>query len=342
MMERMNRQWLLARRPQGIVSSDDFQWVERPVPELSEGQLLVRNLYLSCDPTQRGWIGRDTYLPAVRLGDVMRSVAVGEVVESRDGRFESGQLVQGMLGWQDFAVVSAESSTLTPLLPGIPIEASLNVLGLNGLTAYFGLLEIGRPQSGETVVVSAAAGATGAAAGQIALIKGCRVVGIAGGPEKCRYVRELGFHAVIDYKNEDVAARLRETCGKGIDIYFDNVGGDPLNAALAHLAMRGRVVLCGAISRYNDTTPAPGPSNYLSLIVQRGRMEGFIVLDYYDRATEAIPILYGWVTEGKLKYRSDVVHGLENAPAALARLFKGENQGKQLVKVADPTQRSQR
>ncbi|HKA51709.1 MAG TPA: NADP-dependent oxidoreductase [Candidatus Dormibacteraeota bacterium] len=333
----MNRQWLLARRPQGMVSADDFHLVEQPIPELSDGQVLVRNLYLSCDPAQRGWIGHDTYLPAVKLGDVMRSIAAGEVVESRHRRFESGQVVQGILGWQDFAVVNPDSSMLTPVLPGVPIDASLSVLGLNGLTAYFGLLEIGRPQPGETVAVSAAAGATGSAAGQIALIKGCRVVGIAGGSDKCRYVSELGFHAVIDYKAEDVSERLRETCPNGIDIYFDNVGGDMLNAALARLAMRGRVVLCGAIARYNDTAPSPGPSNYLSLAVQRGRMEGFIVLDYYDRASEAIPVLYGWMNEGKLKYRTDVVHGLENAPAALARLFNGENQGKQLVKIADPS-----
>lgn len=333
----MNRQWLLARLPQGMVSADDFQLVEQPIPELSDGQVLVRNLYLSCDPAQRGWIGRDTYLPAVKLGDVMRSIAAGEVVESRHDRFESGQVVQGMLGWQDFAVVNPDSSMLTPLFPGVPIEATLGVLGLNGLTAYFGLLEIGRPQPGETVAVSAAAGATGSAAGQIALINGCRVVGIAGGSDKCRYVSELGFHAVIDYKAEDVSERLRETCPNGIDIYFDNVGGDLLNAALARLAMRWRVVLCGAIARYNDTAPTPGPSNYLALARQRGRMEGFIVLDYYDRAGEAIPVLYGWMNEGKLKYRTDVVRGLQNAPAALARLFKGENQGKQLVKIADPS-----
>lgn len=334
MPERTNRQWLLARRPRGMVSADDFELVERTVPELSEGQVLVRNLYLSCDPTQRGWIGRDTYLPAVKIGDVMRSVAAGEVVESRDSRFDPGQLVQGMLGWQDFAVTEP-GAALSPLLPGIPIEASLSVLGLNGLTAYFGLLEIGRPKEGETVVVSAAAGATGSLAGQIALINGCRVVGIAGGEAKCRWVRELGFHEAIDYKAEDVPARLREACPNGIDIYFDNVGGSLLNAALACLAMHGRVVLCGAIARYNDSAIEPGPSNYGQLIVQRGRMEGFIVLDYYNRATEAIPILYGWMTAGKLKYRTDIVHGLENAPAALVRLFTGENHGKQLVKIAE-------
>jgi NADPH-dependent curcumin reductase CurA len=335
---KVNRQWLLARRPQGMVGADDFKWVESPVPEPSDGQVLVRNLYLSCDPTQRGWMARDTYLPAMKLGEVVRSGAAAEVVKSRHPDFEPGQLVQGMLGWQDFAVVTPKGASLFPLLPGIPIEASLSVLGLNGLTAYVGLLEIGQPQPGETVVVSAAAGATGATAGQIALIKGCRVVGIAGGADKCRYLLELGFDAAIDYKSEDVNARLRETCPKGIDIYFDNVGGDILDAALARLAMRGRVVLCGAISQYNNQAPEPGPRNYTQLIVQRGRMEGFIVLDHYGLASEAIPILYGWMNEGKLKYRTDVMQGLENAPAALARLFKGENNGKQLVKIADPRQ----
>jgi NADPH-dependent curcumin reductase len=336
---RINRQWLLARRPRGMVSADDFQWIEVPTPELSDGQALLRNLYLSCDPAQRAWMARDSYVPAVKLGEVMRSGGIGEVVKSRHHEFEPGQLVWGVLGWQDFAIISpGPSSMISPLLPGVPVEANLSVLGLNGLTAYFGLLEIGRPQPGETVVISAAAGATGSAAGQIALIKGCRVVGIAGGPDKCQYVSELGFHAVIDYKAEDVDARLREMCPKGIDIYFDNVGGHLLDAALSLLAMRGRVILCGAIAQYNDETPPPGPSRYFNLALQRGRMEGFIVLDYYNRAAEAIPDLYRWLTEGKLKYRTDVVHGLENAPTALARLFKGENQGKQVVKVADPSQ----
>lgn len=320
-----------------MATAADFQFVEEPVRQPAEGELLVRNLYLSCDPTQRGWIGRDTYLPAVKIGEVIRSIAAGEVVESRDDRYEPGQLVQGMLGWQEFATVSASAGALTPLLPGVPIEASLSVLGLNGLTAYFGLLEVGKLQPGETVLVSAAAGATGSAAGQIALIKSCRVVGVAGGPEKCAFVKELGFHEVIDYKSENVADRLRQTCPKGIDLYFDNVGGDLLNAALGRLAMRARVVLCGAIARYNDTEPAPGPSNYLSLVVQRGRMEGFIVLDYMDRAAEAVPQLYQWMTEGRLKYRADVLDGLESAPAALGRLFRGENLGKQLVKLADPS-----
>ena len=338
-MARVNRQWLLARRPQGMVSKDDFRWVEGPAPEPAAGEILVRNLYLSCDPTQRGWIAFDTYLPAVKIGEVVRSFAVGRVVVSKDPRWKEGQLVQGLFGWQDYALArpGAESAP-TPVPPGVPIETAMSALGFTGLTAYFGLLEIGRPQPGETVVVSGAAGATGSAVGQIAKIKGCRAVGIAGGAEKCRYLtEELGFDAAIDYKSEDVAARLKATCPKGVDVYFDNVGGEILDAALARLAMRGRVVLCGAISRYNDSAQAAGPKNYLNLVVRRGRMEGFLILDYVNRFQEAGAQLAAWIAEGKLKDRVDVQRGLENAPATLARLFKGENRGKQLLQIADPT-----
>jgi NADPH-dependent curcumin reductase CurA len=336
---RMNRQWLLARRPQGLVSAQDFRWAETPVPEPAEGEVLVRNLYLSCDPTQRGWMALDTYLPAVKIGEVMRSFAVGQVVKSRNPKLEPGQLVQGLFGWQDYLVARPGTpSAPAPVPPGVPIETAMSALGLTGLTAYFGLLDVGRPQPGETVVVSGAAGATGSAVGQIARIKGCRAIGIAGGADKCRYLTgELGFDAAIDYKSEDVAARLRETCPRGIDVYFDNVGGDLLDAALGQLAMRGRVVICGAIARYNDAEPAPGPKNYLSLLLRRGRMEGFLVLDFVPRYPEAVAALAGWLREGKLKDRVDVQHGLENAPAALARLFTGENVGKQLLKIADPS-----
>jgi NADPH-dependent curcumin reductase CurA len=338
MPDPINRQWLLARRPRGAVQPEDFRWAEAPVPEPAEGEILIRNLYVSCDPTQRGWMSSDTYLPRVKLGEVMRSFAAGEVVKSRNGAFPTGQIVQGLFGWQDY-LVTGPGAPASPLAipPDVSIETGMSVLGLTGITAYHGLLAIGRPQPGETVVVSGAAGATGSVAGQIARIKGCRVVGIAGGPEKCRYLtEELRFDAAIDYKAEDVAARLRRTCPQGIDVYFDNVGGEILDAALSRLALHGRVVLCGAISRYNDTDLSPGPRNYLSLLVQRGRMEGFIVLDYLPRAGEAVAELARWMREGKLRDRVDVQHGLENAPAALARLFRGENQGKQLVKIAGP------
>jgi NADPH-dependent curcumin reductase CurA len=333
-----NRQWLLARRPQGMLSKDDFTWVENgPMPAVGEGEVLVRNLWLSVDPTQRGWIAGDTYLPAVKIGEVVRSFAVGKVIESRHPGFKPGQLVQGLFGWQDYASAKpgAESAP-APVVPGVSIETAMSALGVTGITAYFGLLEVGRPKAGETVVVSGAAGATGSIVGQIAKIHGCRAIGIAGGAEKCRWlVDEYGFDAAIDYKSEQVGKRLKELCPKGVDVFFDNVGGEILDAALARLARRGRVVLCGAIARYNDTSQAPGPKNYLNLLVQRGRMEGFIVLDYMPRAAEAVAALSGWLKEGRLKDRVDVEKGLENAPQALGRLFKGENRGKQLVRIAE-------
>ena len=336
-MERVNRQWRLASRPTGLVTSECFRWNEEPAPTPRDGEILVRNLYLSMDPTQRGWMARDSYLPAVKIDEVMRSFAVGRVEESRAPGFAPGDLVQGMFGWQDYAIAPTTGrNAANKVPPGVPIPLAMSAFGLTGLTAYFGLLDVGRPVAGETVVVSGAAGATGSAVGQIARIKGCRAIGIAGGADKCAWlVREAGFEAAIDYKSEDVNARLAELCPKGIDIYFDNVGGDILDHALANLAMRGRVVLCGAIATYNTTDPAPGPKNYLSLLVHRGRMEGFIILDYFHRAPEAIKDLSAWVTSGELKDRVDVQEGLENAPTTLNRLFAGQNQGKQLLKIAD-------
>ena len=339
MTEAKNHRWLLARRPQGELSPEDFRWVEEPLPAITEGELLVKNLYLSCDPTQRGWIAGDTYLPAVKIGDPVRSFAVAQVVDSKNPKWKQGDLVQGLFGWQEYAVAAPGTESNPGNLPrGVPIETAMSALGLTGITAYFGLLEIGRPQPGETVVVSGAAGATGSAVGQIAKLKGCRAIGIAGGPEKCRYlVTELGFDAAIDYKTENVGKRLKELCPKGIDVFFDNVGGELLDAALARLALRGRVVLCGAIARYNDQAPSAGPKYLGNLIIQRGRMEGFIVLDFMPRAGEAIGALAGWMKDGRLKDRIDVQHGLENAPKTLLRLFKGENQGKQLLKLAEPS-----
>src|SRR5512144_492547 len=254
MPDPVNRQWLLARRPLGLVQTEDFRWAEAPVPEPAEGEVLVRNLYLSCDPTQRGWMAADTYLPKVKIGDVMRSFAAGQVVKSRNPAFPVGQMLQGLFGWQDYVVAGPGApASPVPIPAGVPIETGLSALGLTGITAYFGLLEIGRPRAGETVVVSGAAGATGSAVAQLARIQGCRAVGIAGGAEKCRYLtEELGLDAAIDYKAEDVAARLRETCPDGVDVFFDNVGGPILDAALGRLARGGRVVLCGAIAGYSE------------------------------------------------------------------------------------------
>ncbi len=320
-----------------MVDASCFELVTEPVPEpANDGDFVVRNLVLSCDPTQRGWMSRDTYLPAVKLGEVMRGGAGGRVVASRNPGFAVGDLVLGMLGWQDYALVRGGGPLPSKLPAGVPLEMAMSVLGLTGLTAYFGLLEIGKPKAGETVVVSGAAGATGSVVGQIARILGCRAVGIAGGKEKCEWLaREAHFDGVIDYKTEDVRKRLKELCPKGIDIYFDNVGGDLLDHALAQLAMHGRVVLCGAIATYDDADLRPGPKNYLNILLKRGRMEGFIVLDYMSRAPEALAKLVPWVTDGKIAHREDVVHGLENAPEALRRLFTGENLGKQLVRIAE-------
>ncbi len=329
-----NRQWLLARRPEGALRDSDFTFVEAEAAAPGEGEALIRNLVLSCDPTQRAWIAGDTYLPAVKIGEVVRSFGAGRIEKSSSEGFKVGDIVVGLVGWQDY--VAMKPGGLNKLPPGAPIELAMGVLGMIGMTAYFGLLDVGRPVAGETVVVSGAAGATGSLVSQIAKIKGCRAIGVAGGAEKCRWLtHDLGLDAAIDYKSENVKARLKELCPKGIDIFFDNVGGDILDAALGRLAMRGRVVLCGGISTYDAAEPPPGPRSYLNLVSRRGRMEGFLVTDYMPRAAEAIDALSGWVKEGKIKYRVDVQHGLENAPATLRRLFEGKNEGKQLLRVAE-------
>jgi NADPH-dependent curcumin reductase CurA len=327
----------MAAHPAGALGDEHFDLVEEPVPDPADGEVLVRTLYLSLDPAIRVWMnGVDTYVPGIHVGDVMRAGGLGEVVRSRNPAYAEGDLVFGMMHWSDFYVARSGPDGLTPVPRQEPLTAYLSVFGVTGLTAYFGLLDIGRPEEGDTVVVSGAAGATGSVAGQIAKIRGCRVVGIAGGPEKCAWLTdELGFDAAIDYKSQDVSAGLRETCPGGIDVFFDNVGGEILDAALGQLALHGRVVLCGAISQYDTAELAPGPRNVINLIPQRGRMEGFILLDYRDRFLEAIPQLMQWVEEGRIRYAEDVVDGLENAPAAFRRLFTGENTGKLIVKVAE-------
>ena len=330
-----NRQWLLACRPHGAIQDSDFTFVESEIPTPGEGEVLVRTLMLSCDPTQRGWIAGDTYLPAVRIGEVVRSNGAGRIEASNHPDYKVGDIVSGMVGWQDYVVMNPKGQ-LRRLPSGAPLELAMSVLGMTGMTAYFGLLDVGRPVAGETVVVSGAAGATGSVVGQIAKIKGCRAIGVAGGAEKCRWLtEELGFDAAIDYKSENVRTRLKEFCPDGIDVFFDNVGGEILDRALARLALRGRIVLCGEIANYNATEPPPGPKNYLNLVSRRGRMEGFLISDYAKRFGEAASALGGWVREGKIKYRVDVQQGFENAPATLRRLFEGRNQGKQLLRVAE-------
>ena len=337
MSNNVNRQWKLVRRPVGNIRADDFQLSEASIPTPEQGQVLVRNLWLSFDPTQRGWMTRDTYIPIIPLGDVMRAASVGQVVQSKHPDYKVGEFVQGAFGWQDY--IATDGTGLIPmrtLPPGVPPNLALSLFGVTGPTAYFGVLDVGQVKAGETFVVSAAAGATGSVAGQIAKIKGCRVIGTAGGKAKCAWLKnELGFDGVIDYHSEDVGAQLSALCPNGIDVFFDNVGGAVLDEVLARLRLKARIVLCGAISRYDDITPMRGPANYFNLVLTRSRMEGFIILDYAARFPEAIGALAGWLKEGKLKQKEDVAIGLENAPTTIMRLFTGQNFGKQLLKIAD-------
>ena len=327
----------MASHPAGALEEDDFELVDERVPEPGDGEALVRTLYLSLDPAIRVWMnGIDTYVPGIHVGDVMRAGGLGEVVQSRNAAYTEGDLVFGMMQWSEYCIARAGPDGMMTLPRQEPITAFLSVLGVTGLTAYFGMFDVAQPKEGETVVVSGAAGAVGSVAGQIGKIIGCRVVGIAGGPEKCAWITdELGFDAWIDYKSEDVAARLRETCPDGIDVFFDNVGGDILDAVLGQINLHARIALCGAISQYDTAELSPGPRNFLNLIPQRGRVEGFILLDYRDRFVDAILQLGQWVQEGRIRYAEDIVDGLENAPTAFRRLFSGENTGKLIVKVAE-------
>ena len=331
-----NRRIVLAERPSGLVNDGTTRVETEPIPDLADGEALVRVRYLSIDPTIRTWMDDvPSYLPPIQIGEVIRSGGVGEVVESRTDAYRPGQLLFGMTGWQEYVITDTGERAMQVLPDGVSPAVAIGILGVTGMTAYFGVIDVGQVKDGDVVVVSGAAGATGSAAGQIAKIKGAKkVVGIAGGAEKCAYiVDELGFDDAIDYKNADVAARLRETCPNGIDLYFDNVGGSILDACLGNLAMRGRVVLCGAISTYNSDEPPPGPSNYLSLLVRRGRMEGFIILDYLDRFPAVQIEMAGWIVEGKIKSSEHIVEGLERAPDALNLLFSGGNTGKVIVQL---------
>jgi hypothetical protein len=334
MTEIVNHQFRLARRPVGMVQRSDFDYTEAAVPTTGEGEVLVKILYISLDPAMRGWMREGkSYIPPVGIGEVMRAGAAGRVLASNDPNIAVGDHVVGVLGVQQYAVAKGKALTKVDTAR-VPLPVYLGTLGMPGMTAYFGLLEIGRPKEGETVVVSGAAGAVGQVVGQIARIKGCRVVGIAGGPDKCEYLRSLGFDAAIDYKHEDVSAALKQHCPKGVDVYFDNVGGEILDAVLAQLAMHARVVICGAISQYNEQK-VKGPSNYLSLLVNRASMTGMVVFDYASRYGEAAREMAGWMAAGQLKTREDIVEGLETFPDTLLKLFKGENTGKLVLKVAD-------
>jgi len=331
-----NHVFRLAAHPTGLPKRSDWTYSEEPVSAPGDGELLVRVLYISLDPAMRGWMNEGkSYIPPVAIGEVMRAVAVGRVIASKHPGFPVDAYVSGGIGVQEYARSDGRDLMVIDR-SAAPLPVYLSVLGLPGMTAYFGLLDIGRPREGETVVVSGAAGAVGSVVGQIARIKGCRVVGIAGGEEKCRYVvRELGFDAAIDYKAEDVRKRLKKECPAGVDVYFDNVGGDILDAVLAQLARGARIVICGAISKYNNTTPAKVTDNYFSLLVNRVSITGMVVFDYVDRYGEAAAALAGWMAEGRLRSREDIVEGLDTFPETLLRLFSGENSGKLVLKVAE-------
>ena len=334
-MTAVNRQFRLDARPVGMLKASDWEYTEEALPEPADGEVLVKILYISLDPAMRGWCNEGrSYIPPVGIGDVMRALAAGEVIASKHPDFAAGDHVTGLLGVQEYAV--ANGAALVKVDTALaPLPVYLSTLGMPGMTAYFGLLDIGKPQEGETVVVSGAAGAVGGVVGQIAKLKGARAIGIAGGAEKCRYIiEELGFDGAIDYKANNLDEDLRRECPEGIHIYFDNVGGEVLDAALVRLARHARVIICGAISQYNATGPVAGPANYLSLLVNSASMTGFVVTDYASRYGEGAQEMAQWLAAGELKSREDIAEGLELFPETLDRLFSGGNTGKLVLAVA--------
>ena len=336
---RTNKTWILKKRPVGDVGEGDLDLVESPVRELKDGEVCLRTIYLSLDPTNRIWMSdREQYMPPVQIGDPMRGGGISVVEESKFDGLKAGDIVNTGLGqWSLYQVKPGAEVNKLPELPGVPLTAFMGPIGMTGMTAYFGLVDIGKPKPGETVVVSAAAGAVGSMVGQIAKIQGCRVVGIAGSDEKCKWLTETaGFDAAINYKTEDVGKALDRHCPNGIDINFENVGGEIMDAILMRLNDFARMALCGLISSYNATEPVPGPYNFSMLLMRHVTLKGFIVTDYIERFPEGMQAMAGWLMEGKLKFETDVVEGLENAPSSLDRLFTGKNLGKLVVEVSKP------
>ncbi len=333
----MNKQLLFVKRPTGAADATTWSLVSSPMPTLKEGEFLIKQHYVSLDPAMRGWMNDSkSYIEPMAIGSVMRAGAVGEIIEvNNNPNFKVGDFVSSYGGVQQYAVSNGQGCyKVDPKLA--PLPTYIGTLGMPGMTAYFGILEVGKIKAGDVVVVSGAAGAVGSIVGQIAKIKGCTVVGIAGGPEKCKYLlEELGFDAAIDYKNENVRNRLKEECPKGLDVYFDNVGGEILDIALSRLKMRARIVICGAISQYNNKMAIKGPSNYLSLLVNRATMQGMVVFDWADRYGEAAAAMGTWLSEGKLKSKEAVFEGIENFPETFNRLFSGEKLGKLVLKVIE-------
>ena len=336
---RTNRSWRLRQRPEGIIDENDLELVTDEIPEIQEGQVLAKTIYFSLDPTNRIWMSDiDQYMEPVEIGDIMRaggSLAIVE--ESKVPHVKVGDIVQGGMhgGWQEYFIIPGEEAAAIPLVESLPLTALISVLGFTGPTAYFGFLDIGQPKKGETVVVSAAAGAVGSIVCQIAKIKGCRVVGIAGSDEKCNWLKnDLKVDEVINYKKDDILGSLKEKCPEGIDIYFENVGGETLDAALTLMNNYGRIPVCGLISMYNDWE-TPGPKMFRNILMKRLTVKGFLVSDYLDRYAESLESLSEWMAEGKIQYKVDIVEGIENAPSAVNKLFTGENTGKLVIKVSD-------
>lgn len=330
----MNKQLKLAKRPVGLPTADTWYLEENPIPEPQEGEVLIRQDYISLDPAMRGWMNdARSYIPPVQIDEVMRAGSVGEVIASNHPTIKVGTYLSGWGGVQQYTVTDGKG--WYPVDPRLaPLATYIGTLGMPGMTAYFGLLDVGKAQEGDTVLVSGAAGAVGGIVGQIAKIKGCRVVGIAGGPEKCAYlIDELGFDGAIDYKNENVYKGIKRECPNGIDVYFDNVGGEILNLALTRINRGARIVICGAISQYNNTTPIEGPSNYLSLLVNRASMTGFVVFDYAKGYGKAAAEMGQWMAEGKLKSQEDIYEGIENFYETFLRLFSGQKLGKLILKL---------
>lgn len=336
MDHRANRQVRLISRPSAIPDEEHFEIVEAPVPDISDGQVLVRNIYLSVEPAMRGWVSAvSNYSEPVALGAVMRSLAVGRVEQSRHPEFHPGDYVTGMFGWQDYAAVDAKTIQRKVVETGLPISTSLGVLGLNGLTAYFALLEIGQPRPGETVVVSTAAGAVGSCVGQIAKIKGSRSVGIAGGADKVRIcLTEFNYDAAVDYKAGEFESALDAACPGGVDIYFDNTAGGITDAVMRRLNVGARVVVCGTASVASWDPIPQGPRVERHLLVKRARMQGFLIFDYAHRFPDALRELQSWVHGGQIHYREDVLDGIEHAPGSIAGLYRGENLGKRVIRIA--------
>ena len=332
-----NKQWILNSFPVGEIKDNDLIFKDSNLNGINDGEVLIKNIYLSLDPANRGWMsGKASYVDAMQIGDIMRGGTIGIIEESKNEKFKSGDAVQYQGGWQEYCINDGKGLRVIPLNTGLELPSFLSVMGMPGMTAYFGLLDVLKPKENETIVVSGAAGAVGSLVSQIAKIKGCRVIGIAGTEEKCSWLKnDLNVDGVINYKTDNLNSTLKELCPNGIDMYFDNVGGEITEAVINRFNIGGRMSICGQISGYNSETLQPGPRNWINILVKRLKVQGFIVFDYQARAKEAFVDMSKWMAEGKLQHKNHIVDGLENAVTSLKMLFSGENNGKMIVKISE-------